>query len=100
MPESVQRIGEDAFYGVTINKLKLPARQPDMGDGVSSACYCMSELVIPEAWASLPNKMCDHWTRLTSVSLPAGLKEIDDLAFSYCKALTSITFPAGLEHIG
>lgn len=100
LPESIRHIGEEAFCSLWITELKLPAQQPDMGKDVFSGCYKITELVIPEAWTSIPDGMCDSWGSLTRVSFPAGLKEIGDYSFAYCKSLSSIAFPAGLERIG
>lgn len=100
LPESIRYIGDYALADLDITELKLPARQPDMGQNVFAGCDYISELVIPDAWTSIPYGMCRNWSRLASVILPAGLKEIGDNAFYYCSALTSIIFPVGLERIG
>ena len=38
--------------------------------------------------------------RLTSLTLPAGIKWIDSYAFAGCSGLTSLTLPAGITSIG
>ena len=93
LPESIRYIGDYAFFSLGIAELKLPARQPDMGQNAFSGCDYVSELVIPEAWTSIPYGMCSHWAGLTSVTLPAGLKEIGDFAFNFCSDLFCAVLP-------
>lgn len=100
LPESIQSIGEAAFTGLGITQLELPAQQPAMGKKVFSSCSQVETLTIPDSWTTIPEGMCSFWGALTSVTLPAGLRELGDYAFQYCQRLSSISLPAGLERIG
>lgn len=47
-----------------------------------------------------PTGMCEGWTKLSSIRLPASLQCISPKSFQECSLLTSIEFPDGLKVIG
>ena len=55
-------------------------------------CYTSNDVIGDRAFASCSG--------LTSLTLPAGITEIDDGAFWYCSGLTSLNLPAGITYIG
>lgn len=80
------------------------------GDGTCSAYTInvnITELVIPnysksgDLVVALDDRFASKLTtKLTSVTLPEGLRVIGDRAFYNCMALTSVNFPATLQTIG
>lgn len=77
LPDGIQTIGEDAFFGKDI-----------------------TSIVIPEGVETIENGafwLCD---KLKSVTLPSTIKKIGDNAFNSCKLLSIITIPDGCEEIG
>ena len=71
MPDTVNSIGNYAFYG----------------------CYSSyaSALTLPSALTSLGTYAYQYCYRLKTLSIPSGLTSIGDYAFAGCRALKSIT---------
>lgn len=59
----------------------------------------IEHLTVPEGVASLPAS-CFNGASFTTVSLPASLTEIGDLAFYECTALTAIDIPDAVQTVG
>lgn len=55
--------------------------------------------IIPEDVTKIGKNAFSHHTSLLSITIPASVKIIDDLAFNQCSALASITLFDGLEAI-
>lgn len=128
LPSSLTTIKEGAFSDSGITSITIPANVTTIGPSVFLGCSHLAKfegryatedgrcLIMDNtlrAFApsgltsySIPanvTKIADaffYCSKLTSISLPAGLKEIDDYAFTYCSGLTSISLPSGLERIG
>ena len=71
IPDSVKRIGFEAFYYAGPTTLTLPKGIEEWGQGAFQGCY-VRELTVSE-----------------------GLKEIGLCAFQYCQNLKKVTIPAG-----
>ena len=76
LPDSVEEIGAEAFYGCkNLKSIVFPKNLKAIGDSAFSSC------------------------NLESITLPESLKEIGEYAFSYCN-LKSIVLPKNLQKIG
>jgi hypothetical protein len=67
--------------------------------GAFRGCTRLTSVTLPAGLTSIGDLAFSGCTRLTSVTLPAGLTSIGISAFSYCTRLTSVTLPAGLTSI-
>ncbi len=76
----VREIGEAAFRYATIDTLVLPHSLRKIGK---------------EAFLGL-----DSDSKLTELTLPEGIEELDDGAFQYCPTLTTISLPKSLKKLG
>lgn len=75
--EGIRWIGQDAFYAANTSTIKFP-----------------STLTAIYKWAF---RKCN---RLTSVTLPNGVRELGDSAFSDCSSLSYVSFNSRLRKIG
>lgn len=128
LPSSLTKIEEAAFSGTSITSITIPASVTTLEPSVFMGCSDLERfegriasedgrcLVVDNTlWAFAPSGLTSYCipddvtritdaffdcNKLTSIYLPAGLKEIDDYAFTGCSGLTSISFPSGLESIG
>ena len=78
IPDYVEHIAEDAFYGaIGLKHISLPAGLKTIDK--TAFCFCKS---------------------LEEISLPDGLQSIGDHAFFECESITSLTIPASVTFIG
>lgn len=120
--ESVQNIGEYAFAGTSVRKIKLPKSlhtisqglfyecerlgsviMPESLDSICARsfarCKSLRSITIPEGTLSIGNQA--FWgTGLESVTIPESVTQIGDLAFSYCDKLKSVEILGQIEHMG
>ncbi len=127
LPDSIQRIGKNAFYRCTGLKgeLVLPANLKRIEDGAFAYCSGITgtlnlpenleylsgfngctgfsgTLTIPESVTEIGNSAFSGCTGLDgTLTFLEGLTSIGDYAFSGCKGFTgALTFPEGLTSIG
>ena len=98
IPEGVKRIEGGAFSSCYyLSSFSLP-KGIVIGGGAFHGCD-FSSIVIPEG-ATLGAGAYDGCRKLTSVTLPEGLKAIPAECFQECDSLTKINFPSTLKYIG
>lgn len=109
LPDSLQVIGEDAFYYSGLTSLEIPDSVAFIGEGAFNGLK-LETLTVGENnayFASKENILYDkNFTEfvfipstVTQVEIPDSITEIPDNAFSY-KNLTKVILPANLESIG
>lgn len=89
-------IGNEAFYDSDIANINLPIGSK-LGGSCFTACNNIRNIILPEGLEVIPGS-CFYHSGLTSVSIPASVKRIEERAFNWC-ALDSISLP-GLTFIG
>ena len=77
IPNTVTKIGNNAFARTSIQTLIIPSSVVSIGDFAFSGCKS-----------------------LVSVQFGSNVKTIGDLAFFYCTGLTKVTLPVNLERLG
>ena len=87
-PKSVTRISEQAFIYTSLTSINV---DPDNSyyKSIDGVLYTKDGKTL----VSCP-------TKKTSVTIPNGVKEIGNWAFSLCEMLTKVTFPNSLKKIG
>ena len=63
-------------------------------------CSGLTSLTLPAGITEIDYGAFDGCSRLTSLNLPAGITEINSGAFYGCSGLTSLNLPAGITKIG
>ena len=71
IPNSVTRIGDDAFYH----------------------CWSLTNVTIPSSVTNIGTNAFDDCTSLTSLTIPNSVASIGDEAFYGCGSLTNVTWP-------
>lgn len=101
IPASVKTVNEGAFEScASLSLVEIARIDAVYGKGVFSACIKLDEVVFPDGMTSnISNMMFFNCKELTSITIPEGVKNIDDSAF-YNAGLTSIKIPVGVESIG
>ena len=72
----------------------------EIGDYAFSFCSRLTSLTLPAGITSIGKYAFQGCSGLTSINLPAGITEIGEGAFSECSGLTSLNLPAGITWIG
>ena len=101
IPDSVTRIGKNAFYDCTrLNGVVIPDSVTSIDDCAFRGCTKLNNIVIPDSVIDIGTYVFATCSNITSVSLSENLWSISSGAFDGCSSLTNITFPACVEHIG
>lgn len=99
IPESVTKIGEDAFSGCIIKKIEIPKSITKIANGAFSQCKNLSEVVLPDTLTEIGSRAFSDCTSLTEIALPNSLTKIGVNAF-FSTSLKSITIPESVTDIG
>ena len=101
IPETVESIGDYAFYGCNrLTTIAIPKGVKEIGKYAFSGCSKLSMLTIPDGLISFGTYAFNYCTNLTSINIPDGIASIENGTFYYCTSLTSITIPEGVTSIG
>ena len=97
-PETLERIGDDAFWGSYIEEVVIPDSVTYLGN---DAFWSNSDLKKVKLSNNLKNVsafgMCDS---LEEIVIPAGVTEIGNGGFVFCENLNSIVIPKSVTCIG
>ena len=89
--------GGDCYY----KDLKSYYTSNDViGNRAFSGCSRLTSLTLPAGITEIGECAFYGCSGLTSLNLPASISEIGDFAFSDCSGLTSLTLPDGITEIG
>ena len=99
LPETLTRIGINAFADSFLKHIDLPESLTEIGDGAFSGTH-FTEFTVPDSVKKLGNSMFAYCYWLKSVTLPAGITRIGSYMFRSCDALTEFVVPNTVTEIG
>ena len=97
---SVEIIGDFAFYGTSITSITIPNGVTSIGKAAFKNCTSLTSIIIPDSVKSIGEAAFNNCTSLTSIIIPDSVKSIGDSAFYYCTSLTSVTIGNSVTSIG
>lgn len=97
-PDSLKKIGNDAFAHTKADRLVIPEGVTSIGDNVFSSCES-SEVVLPDSIKEIGSGLFSTSGLLKKVTLPSGLKKIPYRTFMNAESLESIEIPDSVEEI-
>lgn len=101
IPDGVTEIGDGAFSNTPLEAIVLPASVTTLGTGVFKDCTSLTSAQLDAtSLTALPSSSFQLCSKLTNVTLPAGVTSIGSSAFSGCSSLAGLTLPASIESIG
>ncbi len=101
IPDSVTKIGSDAFYSCSgLTSVNIPDSVTSIGDYAFYSCRSLTNITIPDSVTEIGDYAFDYCDGLTSITIPDSVTEIGESAFSSCRRLTSITIPYSVTGIG
>ena len=71
-----------------------------IGSSAFEGCSRLTSLTLPAGITEISDGAFSGCSGLTSLTLPAGITDISSYAFYGCSGLTSLTLPAGITSIG
>ena len=93
IPNSVTRIGWDAFYGcASLASIVVPNSVTSIGGHAFTYCTGLTNVTIPNSVISIGDWAFDGCTSLTSIVIPDSVISIGTPAFSFCTSLRGIYF--------
>ena len=122
LPSTLKEIGDHAFTGTHLKHIDIPSSVTELGiycfsdnsklesavvgcslDTSERGLFCgdsmLKSVTLNADATSIPRGTFAE-CGLESITLPASVKEIGDLAFAYCESLKAITLRDGLTSIG
>lgn len=100
IPQSVQMIAPDAFFGCALTKINIPNSVTTIGESAFSNCPNILSIEIPQSVNTIGNYTFSNCENLTSVTLPENLVSIGNYAFAHCQRLMEIAMPFNLNRLG
>ena len=101
IPDTVEVIGEQAFYGCeSLKTVVFGKRVNTISQRAFIDCIALEEIVIPDTVTTLGQRMFNNCTSLKSVTLGSGIFEIGAYTFSNCPELLEITLNSSINNIG
>lgn len=99
LPDSLTTIGEEAFLGVPIAEVVIPANVTEIADMAFYYNEELRSLTLPNGLKKIGESAFWNASKLQTVELPESLTEIGETAFRQ-SGLTSITIPGDVKRIG
>lgn len=111
LPESVSRIGDEAFFGTSISQITIPKKVSFIGEYVFYACSKLSNIdVEPEnafydsengvLYNKQKTKLICCPSQKSDINIPDTVIEIGMASFGCCDHLTMLIIPNSVKTIG
>ena len=101
IPESVTKIGEEAFfYCDSLKKITIPNAVGSISTQAFLGCSNLTDITFSDSLKYIGWLAFYKCEKLTTIILPDSLKDIGSEAFSHCIKLETITLPDSLKDIG
>lgn len=100
IPKSVKKIGKGAFWGSSLISVNIPNGVEIIDQETFKGCSFLSLINVPNSVKTISSEAFSFCSSLPSVNLPDNLDSICDRAFQGCSFLSSIKIPQNLNFIG
>ena len=101
IPDSVESIGEYAFYECTgLKSVDLPGSLSSIGNNAFSGCTGLNSVNLSGSLTSIGESAFSGCTGLTNIGIPDCVTSIGDYAFSGCTGLTRVSVGKAVTSIG
>lgn len=100
IPNTVVTIGERAFNNTGLTSMDIPDNVTSVGEGAFDSCTKIQTLSIGKGIKNIENYAFAYLYDLTTLVIPDNVETIGDEAFYYCKSLSSVSIGKGVTSIG
>ena len=101
LPDSIERIGKNAFNGCSsLEKVSFGKSLRTIEGKAFYECGKLGAVTVPNCLTSIGEKAFYYCSSLASINIPNGITDIGDGAFSSCHSLKSIIIPNSIKSIG
>jgi hypothetical protein len=95
IPNSVTRIGDEAFSGcASLTSVTIPNSVTCIGGGAFSGCASLTSVTIPNSVTSIGDEAFSGCTSLTNAAIPNSVTNIGAGVFENCTSVSAITVDA------
>ena len=95
----VVRLGAWSFHKTRLSNVIIPPSVKSIGDFAFDFCRKLTSITIPEGVKVIPRAAFSSCGSLSNIKLPSTIKQIKEYAFESCENLSSIVIPEGVEEI-
>jgi len=99
IPNGVTTIGENAFFGVTINSITLPDTLRTIEGGAFTNTTVLSRVITLPDSVDYIGRRAFYYAKVDTVNLPAGITSILSETF-YASSIIDMTIPSSVTSIG
>ncbi|MGA2245333.1 MAG: leucine-rich repeat domain-containing protein [Verrucomicrobiota bacterium] len=101
IPNSVTRIGEDAFLGsYNLTRIAIDTNVLSIADEAFLECFNLASITLPNSVTNLGFSIFFECYSLTNVTIGTGVTSLGFQVFSYCDGLTAIQFLGNAPAVG
>lgn len=97
IPDSVSRIGGEAFSGSSLEKIVMPENLKIIEHLAFSGCRSLRDINIPENIVNLSSMTFLQCTSLRNIDIPLSAISISNFCFDGCTALESVKMPFNIK---
>ena len=98
LPEGIKEIGEQAFYGTSIEGITIPSTVEKIGRYAFHNCNNLKTVTLNEGLKSI-GRGAFSGTSIESIEMTSTVEKIERFAFYDCKNLKTVTLNEGLKEI-
>ncbi len=99
LPDSVVRIEDSAFELCTLKRITIPNPAASIGRGAFCDCARLEDISLPEQMTVIEDRAFAGCKSMKKLTLPTGLTAIGEAAFRDWQ-MSSLIIPAGVKEIG
>lgn len=99
IPEGVEKIGREAFYGLNVEKVTMPSSVTRIGDLAFAGCGDLSNITIPSSVTSVGGSAFDYCTSIESIIIPSSVTNMGQYVFYGWQSNQSICIEFSVNEI-
>ena len=97
IPNSVEKIGEYAFYNLDITNIEIPSSVTTIEYCAFTNCNSLSEVIFNEGLKKLESQAFNDCKKLITIRLPEGFEYLSYGSFTNCEGIKRVLLPASLK---